>query len=293
MESFLFLFFYQHHLREPPTTLISSLWQIPLEVTVYGPHNALKAANFGAKRLLLCRKDSSTVGGLTPSIQELRHLKDKIHVPISCVIRPRGAPNPSVSGELHDHIYSNNEFVQMSEAIRALKETGVMNPIRGDSFVFGCVRRHHKGTPQSSRDKVVVDRAYCRYLIDIARPFGCVFSRAFDHFAERGDWDEAITELVALGFTGFMTAGGPGYFYNHVERLGAMCHHVKHIQLIVAGGVSCPEAKKLRKHAHEYNAHSVWMNSECLRPRDHDDPETTDIKGVMSLIDQLGLETTD
>ncbi|KAF9768470.1 hypothetical protein IL306_014227 [Fusarium sp. DS 682] len=267
--------------------------QIPLEVTVYGSHNALIAANFGAKRLLLCRKDSSAVGGLTPTVQELRHLKNKIHIPISCVIRPRGSPNPSASGELHDYIYSSDEFVQMSQSIRQLKEAGVMNPVRGDSFVFGCVRRSNEGKSQKSRDEIVIDRAYCRYLIDMAKPYGCVFNRAFDHFAERGTWNDVIAELTTLGFTGLMTAGGPGSFSNHVDRLDAMCYHTKHIQLIVAGGIPSPEVRKLRKYAHEHKDLSIWMNGECLRPKDHDDPETTDMDGVMSLIDQLGLQTTD
>ncbi|KAF4338529.1 copper homeostasis [Fusarium beomiforme] len=267
--------------------------QIPLEVTVYGPHNALIAANFGAKRLLLCRKDTSSLGGLTPTAQELHHLKNKIHIPISCVIRPRGPLKRSVPGELHDYIYSNDEFVQMSQSIHQLKEAGVMNPIRGDSFVFGCVRRSDEGKSQKSHDEIVVNRAYCRHLIDMAKPYGCVFNRAFDHFAERGGWDDAMSELTTLGFTGLMTAGGPGFFSNHVERLDAMCYHTKRLQLIVAGGVPCPEIRKLRKYAHEHNALSIWMNGECLRPKDHDDPETTDMDGVMSLIDQLGLETTD
>ncbi|KAF5712872.1 copper homeostasis [Fusarium mundagurra] len=267
--------------------------QIPLEVTVYGPHNALRAANFGAKRLLLCRKGSSTVGGLTPTTQELRHLKRKIHIPISCVIRPRGAPNPSGPGESHDYVYSNNELVQMSESIRQLKKTGVMNAIRGDSFLFGCVRRSHEETAESSRNKIVIHSAYCRYLVEMAKPFGCVFNRAFDHFAERGSSEAAIAELTTLGFAGIMTAGGPGFFSNHLERLDAMCYHTTSIQLVVAGGVCCPEIQKLRKRAHNHDRLSIWLNGDCLRPRDHDDPETTDMNGVMSLIDQLGLQTTD
>ncbi|KAJ4250547.1 hypothetical protein NW762_011802 [Fusarium torreyae] len=268
---------------------------IPLEVTVYGPHNAIKAATYGAKRLLLCRKGSSKEGGLTPDVQELRDVKGKIHIPISCVIRPRGAPDPSVPGESHDYIYSNHEFAQMAEAIRELKDAGVMNPIRGDSFVFGCVKRNTDGMSAWEREGIVLDRAYCHYLINVAKPYGCVFNRAFDHFADRGDWDDVVAELVTLGFTGFMTTGGcTPYFKNHVERLGVMCRHLKGpIQLIVAGGTFCREIKKLRKRAHDYNYHSIWLNGECLRPDDHHDPETADVNGVMGLIDQLGLQTGD
>jgi copper homeostasis protein len=230
---------------------------IPLEVTVYGPHNAIKAASFGAKRLLLCRKDSSSAGGLTPKVEELKYLKGKVHIPVSCVIRPRGAPDPNLPGESHDYIYSQNELAQMSQDIRELKEAGVMNPIRGDSFVFGCVKRHLEGSNFVTHNKIVVDRNYCHYLIQEAKPFGCIFNRAFDEFAEREEWDNVIPELVTLGFSGFMTAGGPGDFDDHIDRLCAMCHHIRHIQFIVAGGVFCPEIKKLRQRAHDYNAHSI------------------------------------
>ncbi|KAF5018713.1 hypothetical protein F66182_9297 [Fusarium sp. NRRL 66182] len=266
---------------------------IPLEVTVYGPDNALKAASYGAKRLLLCQKGSSKQGGLTPGLEELSALKGRVHIPISCVIRPRGAPDPTRPGELHDYIYSNNELVLMSMAIRQLKETGVMNPLRGDAFVFGCLRRHHEASSDKARERIIIDRAFCRYLVSIAKPYGCVFSRAFDHFAERGEWQDSIAELATIGFTGFMTAGGQGCFSNHIDRLGAMCNHLDHIQLIVAGGSFCPEIKKLRKHAHKFNTNSVWMNGECLSPEDNHDPETADVNGVMSLIDQLGLMSGD
>ncbi|KAF4978018.1 hypothetical protein FZEAL_5543 [Fusarium zealandicum] len=266
---------------------------IPLEVSVYGPDNAVKAANFGAKRILLNRKGSHRVGGLTPSAQELRDLKDKIHIPVSCVIRPRGAPDKTMPGEVHDYIYSNHEFVQMSEAIRELKYAGVMNPIRGDSFVFGCVRRNSEGKTEEDRARIVIDRAYCRYLIEMATPYGCVFNRAFDHFADRGEWSDGLVEINELGFKGVMTAGGSGNFSSHVDVLSAMCHRISDLQLIVAGGVFCREIKKLRKRVHDFNSHTIWMNGQCLNPSQHHDPETADVNGVMSLVDQLGLETED
>ncbi|KAM5342643.1 hypothetical protein ACJ41O_013609 [Fusarium nematophilum] len=267
---------------------------VPLEAMAYGTENAKKAANFGAKRILLNRKGSYKDGGLTPTVQELSDLKGEIHIPISCVIRPRGAPDPSMPGEIHDYIYSNHEFVQMSEAIRDLKVAGVMNPIRGDSFVFGCLRRNHEGETAEDREKIVIDRAYCRYLIEMAMPYGCTFNRAFDHFAERGEWSDALNELNLLGFTGVMTAGGSGNFYPHVDTLTGMCHRLGDLQLTVAGGVFHERAiKKLRERAHPFNNHTIWVNGQCLNPAQHHDPETADVNGVMGLIDQLGLETED
>ncbi|KAF4464069.1 copper homeostasis [Fusarium albosuccineum] len=266
---------------------------IPLEVSVYGTENGIKAANFGAKRLLLNRKGSQAAGGLTPEVKELQDLKGKVHIPINCTIRPRGAPDKAYPGEDHDYIYSNNEFVQMCEAVHALKYAGVMNPIRGDSFVFGCVRRKHEAGSPEDHDRIVIDRAYCQYLVRLARPYGCTFNRAFDHFAANGEWPDIIAELKQLGFKGVMTAGGPGYFYPNVDTLSGMCHRLSDLQLVVAGGIFCREIQKLRKRVHDFNFHSIWMNGECLRPSDNEDPETTDVNGVMGLIDQLGLETED
>jgi copper homeostasis protein len=181
----------------------------------------------------------------------------------------------------------------MYDSMLKLKETGVMNPLRGDSFVFGCLRRYQEGTTEASRAKIVLDRSQCGYLVNRAKPYGCVFNCAFDHFAEDGNWCDIIPQLVDIGFTSVMTTGGPGKFNSHVERLGTMCQHLRDIQLIVAGGFRCPEIKKLRTYAHDYNAHTVWVNGECLRPKRHGDPETSDMSGVMGMMDLLGLQTTD
>ncbi|GKU02273.1 copper homeostasis protein [Fusarium langsethiae] len=266
---------------------------IPLEVTVCGPYNALKAANFGAKRLLLCRKDSACVGGLTPEIEELEYLKDKIHIPISCLVRPRGAPNVSLVEELHDYIYSNDEFIEMCDSIFKLKETGVMNPLRGDSFVFGCLGQNQEGTAEAPRERIVLNRPQCSYLVNTAKPYGRVLNCAFDHFAEGQDWSEIIPQLVDIGFTGVMTTGGPGKFNRHIELLRAMRERSRDIQLIVSGGYRCPEIKKLRAYAHEYNGNTIWINGECLRPKRHEDPETIDVGAVLGMMDLLGLQTTD
>ncbi|KAH6978827.1 copper homeostasis CutC domain-containing protein [Fusarium venenatum] len=275
------------------TQLAESPQPMPLEVTVYGPYNALKAANFGAKRLLLCRKDSSYVGGLTPEIEELEYLRDNIHIPISCAIRPRGAPDIFLVGESQDYIYSNDEFIEVCDSILNLKETGVMNLLRGDSFVFGCLKRYYEGTTEGLKKKIVLDRYQCGYLVNIAKPFGCIFNRAFDHFAKGGDWSNIIPQLIKIGFTGVMTTGGPGKFNRHIELLGAMGQQFRDIQLIVAGGFHCPEIKKLRAYANEYDTNTVWVNGECLRPERHEDSETCDMSSVMGMMDLLGLQTTD
>ncbi|QPC73562.1 hypothetical protein HYE68_004314 [Fusarium pseudograminearum] len=279
-----------YKLYAPPT---GPLRPIPLEVTVYGSHNALKAANFGAKRLLLCRKDSACVGGLTPEIGELEYLKDKLHIPISCVIRPRGAPDASAVGESQDYIYSEDEFAEMCDSILKLKETGVMNPLRGDSFVFGCLSRNQEGSTEALKERIVLNRAQSTQLVNAAKPYGCVFNRAFDHFAQSGDWSDIIPQLVNIGFTGIMTTGGPGKFNSHVELLGAICKQSRGIQLIIAGGFRCPEALKLRAYAHENSANTIWINGDCLRRRRHDDPETVDMDGVMDMLGLLGLQATD
>ncbi|KAJ4188028.1 hypothetical protein NW767_008984 [Fusarium falciforme] len=264
---------------------------IPLEVSVYGTDNGIQASKYGAKRLLLSHKGSQSDGGLTPTVQELRGLKNNVFIPINCTIRPRAAPKPGL-GEQQDYIYTNQEFAQMCDAIRELKQAGVMNPIRGDSFVFGCLRRNDNRSVQD-RNKIVVDRSYCRHLIEIAKPFPCTFNRAFDHFFETGEWKDALHQINMLGFKGVMTGGGHGYFNTHVERLVSMCERLDEMQLVIAGGVACREVQKLRRDTHSVNVHTIWMNAECLRPEDHDDPETADVNGVMGLVDQLGLDAED
>ncbi|RTE73852.1 hypothetical protein BHE90_011704 [Fusarium euwallaceae] len=267
---------------------------IPLEVSVYGTVNGIQASKYGAKRLLLNHKGSQPDGGLTPTVQELRGLKGNVFIPINCTIRPRAAPKPGFS-EQQDYIYSNQEITQMADAILELKQAGVMNPLRGDSFVFGCLRRSDSRSVQD-RNKIVINRSQCNQLIEVAKPFGCTFNRAFDHFFETGDagdWKDALRQLSILGFKGVMTGGGPGYFNTHVDRLISMPDHLHEMQLVIAGGVSCPAIKYLRRETHNVNVHCIWLNAECLRPEDHNDPETSDVNGVMGLVDKLGLDAED
>ncbi|EEU44279.1 uncharacterized protein NECHADRAFT_84651 [Fusarium vanettenii 77-13-4] len=264
---------------------------IPLEVSVYGTINAIQASKYGAKRLLLSHKGSQSDGGLTPTVQELRGLVKNVFIPVNCTIRPRAAPMPGF-GEQQDYIYTNQEFAQMCDAIRELKDAGFMNPIRGDSFVFGCLRRNDNRSVQD-RNKIVVDRAYCRHLIEIAKPYPCTFNRAFDYFFDTGDWKDALHQINMLGFKGVMTGGGHGYFNTHVDRLVQVCERLDEMQLVIAGGVGCREVRKLREKTHNVKVHTIWINAECLRPEDHNDPETVDVNGVMGLVDQLGLDAED
>ncbi|KAJ4167744.1 hypothetical protein NW754_011560 [Fusarium falciforme] len=78
---------------------------IPLEVSVYGTDNGIQASKYGAKRLLLSHKGSQSDGGLTPTVQELRGLKNNVFIPINCTIRPpcRSEAGPRRTTRLHLH----------------------------------------------------------------------------------------------------------------------------------------------------------------------------------------------
>ncbi|KIE01765.1 copper homeostasis protein cutC, partial [Metarhizium majus ARSEF 297] len=184
--------------------------QMPLEVAVFSGESALKAQSQGASRVELNAPGSYHVGGTTPPIAELKRIAAKVTIPVRIMIRPRGAPGDGSP----DFVYTPKEVAAMAQSIRDFKATGLLNPFRGDGFVFGLLQP----TPAAAAEDPLpggepdaacalrVDHASCRALLDAARPFGCVFHRAFDPIAATRRIGDGVEALVRLGFEGLLTA---------------------------------------------------------------------------------------
>ncbi|KFG77680.1 CutC family protein, partial [Metarhizium anisopliae] len=110
--------------------------QMPLEVAVFSGESALKAQSQGASRVELNAPGSYHVGGTTPPIAELKRIAAKVTIPVRIMIRPRGAPGDGSP----DFVYTPKEVAAMAQSIRDFKATGLLNPFRGDGFVFGLLQ---------------------------------------------------------------------------------------------------------------------------------------------------------
>jgi copper homeostasis protein len=146
-----------------------------LEACVNSAISAVEAQKGGAGRIELC--ESMPEGGCTPSAGTIRFARQRLHIPIMVMIRPRGA----------DFLYSDEEFEIMKNDILSAKEMGA------DGVVFGILK------PDGS-----IDSERMGSLTAIARPMQVTCHRAFDMTA---DPIRAINDLITLGIERVLTSG--------------------------------------------------------------------------------------
>lgn len=272
---------------------------IRVEVAVFGGNEAITAQGLGAHRVELNAPGSYGEGGLTPPLSELRTIAPFLEIPVRIMIRPVGAP---LGENKDDFIYTDAQIQQMKDSITDFKKSGYMNPLRGDGFVFGVLA---KATPPSSPHSVdvgvarlsligsdsggsgsgsslaaeeknldqqvatptvLVDKALCAVLTAHAKPFPCVFHRAFDPIAASPSaCQRGLRDLVDCKFEGLLTSGGPGPFSANMHRLPSLLDHGSaKLQVIVGGGLRANNVelavKALLSHCAET---TLWLHSAC------------------------------
>lgn len=149
--------------------------KIQLEINSYSVQSVINAQNGGAHRVELC--DNFPEGGTTPSYGTILLAREKLDIRLFVIIRPRGG----------DFLYSNIEFDIMKKDIEICKKLGV------DGVVIGILNAD--GT---------IDKQRTRELVNLARPMGVTFHRAFD--MTRDPW-EALEDLIETGVDRILTSG--------------------------------------------------------------------------------------
>ncbi len=147
-----------------------------LEISVETGEAALAAQRSGADRIELC--GSLSIGGVTPSIEVMRTVREQLHIPIFAIIRPRGG----------DFVYSEGESAEMKRSIAKAKRA------RMDGVVLGILTKDRS-----------VDIERTGELVAIARPLPVTFHRAFDDCA---NLYEALEDVMQTGATRILTSGG-------------------------------------------------------------------------------------
>ena len=145
------------------------------EVAVDSIESALTAQICGAHRVELCA--DLGIGGITPSYGMMAVAKQRLHIPIHVIIRPRRG----------DFLYSEAEFDIMRRDIETAKSFGVNGVVLGLLLPDG---------------RIDIDRT--RVLIELARPLSVTFHRAFDVAV---DPHTALDALIQLGVDTVLTSG--------------------------------------------------------------------------------------
>jgi copper homeostasis protein len=147
-----------------------------LEISVETAEAAAAAERGGAQRIELCAELS--LGGLTPSEELMRRVRELVRVPVFAMIRPRAG----------DFVYSPEEVSQMRRDIAAAKGAEM------DGIVLGVLTRDRR-----------VDVERPRELVKLAEPLPVTFHRAFDEVA---DLDAALEAVIETGAARILTSGG-------------------------------------------------------------------------------------
>ena len=177
---------------------------ILLEISVESAEAAVAAVRGGAQRVELCAE--LRVGGLTPSGELMRRVRDLVRVPIFAMIRPRPG----------DFVYPENEFALMRSDIALAKRAGM------DGVVLGILTRERR-----------VDVTGTRELVALANPLPVTFHRAFDDVA---DPDAALEDVIATGAARILTSGGAHAVPAGIAPLARLVAAAKERIIILPGG---------------------------------------------------------
>lgn len=154
--------------------------------------DVMTASRFPIDRIEL--NSALELGGLTPTIAELRHARGCTDLPIMCMDRPRTA----------GFCYDSTELEVMAEDAEILLEHGA------DGIVFGALNPDH-----------TVNEEFVRHMTRMIHEAGktAVFHRAFD---ETRDPDEACRTLISCGVDRILTSGQE----ETVLKGGELVHHL-------------------------------------------------------------------
>ncbi|EKT57496.1 copper homeostasis protein CutC [Providencia sneebia] len=146
-----------------------------LEICCFGIECAQAAQEYGADRIELC--SGAADGGLTPSYGYLKLAREKIHIPVHPIVRPRGG----------DFCYNMNEFEVICEDLKMINEMGFPGAVVGILDTEG---------------RIDIERM--QTLMKIAQGMQITFHRAFDMCINPL---LALEQLKDLGVARILTSG--------------------------------------------------------------------------------------
>jgi copper homeostasis protein len=149
--------------------------QFQLEICCFNLQSALIAQGAGAQRVELCA--DAAVGGTTQSFGVIKTAREKLHIPLYPIIRPRGG----------DFLFSDEEFEIMMNDVVLCKQIGC------DGIVIGILNAD--GT---------IDKKKCSKLVQLAYPMGVTFHRAFDWSVNP---EQSLEDIFEIGCERILTSG--------------------------------------------------------------------------------------
>ena len=187
-----------------------------LEICCYNITSALVAQQAGANRVELCADPAD--GGTTPGFGTIKTAREKLHISLYPIIRPRGG----------DFLYTDEEFEIMLNDVALCKQVGC------DGIVAGILNKDGS-----------VDKKRVRKLVELAYPLGVTFHRAFDWTA---DAHAALEDIIDTGCERVLTSGQQPTAPEGGELIGELVKQADNRILIMPGsGVRAANIIELAK----------------------------------------------
>jgi copper homeostasis protein len=146
-----------------------------LEICCFNIQSALVAQLAGANRVELCADPGD--GGTTPSLGVIKTVREKLHIKLYPIIRPRGG----------DFLFDKEDFEVMMNDVVLCKQIGC------DGIVIGVL--NEDGT---------IDKKRTSKLVELAYPLGVTFHRAFDWTINP---QQALEDIIDCGCERILTSG--------------------------------------------------------------------------------------
>jgi copper homeostasis protein len=198
---------------------------ILLEISVESAAAAVAAERGGAHRIELCA--DLRLGGLTPSEDLMRLVRESVRLPIFAMIRPRAG----------NFVYSPEERLRMRVDIAMAQRVGM------DGIVLGLLMRGAH-----------VDVERTRMLVLAARPLPVTFHRAFDEVA---DLDAALRDVIRAGPARILTSGRANSAPAGIENLARLVKSANdHVVILPGGGINASNAVQVAMQSGAREIHS-------------------------------------
>ncbi len=219
-----------------------------LEIACFNLESCLAAQHAGADRIELCANYS--LGGITPNHHDILKAKELLHIPLHVIIRPRGG----------DFNYSQSEIELMKKDIEFCKANSI------DGVVFGVLTKDQK-----------INNLINKELVDLAANMSTTFHRAID---ECVDIQEAMSNIISLGFTRVLTSGGKSNALDGVEVLkDCQSKFGEKIIIIPGGGIRSNNLKELIQETNCKEYHSAAITN---RNEEIDMQEVNQLKSMLA-----------
>ena len=177
-----------------------------LEVCVDSVESAVNAAAGGADRLELC--GDLIVGGVAPSMDLYRMIREKVDIPVHVLMRPR----------FGDFLYNEEELELMLRQTKAFSEAGA------EAVVIGCLTKDGR-----------LDWEKMERLMDAAGNMKIHLHRAFDMCC---DLPQALEEAKAHGVDTILTSGGYASAVEGMDMLRKLQADAGSVTIMAGAGVN-------------------------------------------------------